>query len=60
MPNYTILHVNQIILNAGSRKQKKNLVKNRSPQGHFEGQDTLPLIRVKNIDQHAIRGNVKR
>ena len=21
----------------------KNLVKNRSPQGHFEGQDTIPL-----------------
>ena len=21
----------------------KNLVKNRSPQGHFEGQDSLPL-----------------
>ena len=21
----------------------KNLVKNRSPQGHFEGQDTVPL-----------------
>ena len=23
--------------------KKKNLVKNRSPQGHFEGQDTVPL-----------------
>jgi hypothetical protein len=22
----------------------KNLVKNRSQQGHFEGQDTIPLI----------------
>ena len=43
MPNYIILHVNQIILNAGSRKQTKNLVKNRSPQDHFEGHDSLPL-----------------
>ena len=43
IPNYIILHLNQIILNAGSRKQTKELSKNRTPQGHFEGQDTVPL-----------------
>ena len=45
---YKILHVNRIILNAGSRKQTKELSKNRSPQGHFEGQDTIPLINYVN------------
>ena len=33
----------------------KNLVKNRSPQGHFEGQDSLPLTKhaqVINTYQH--------
>ena len=43
LPNYIILHINQIILDAGSRKQTKELRKKRSPEGHFEGQDSAPL-----------------
>ena len=27
----------------------KNLVKNRSPQGHFEGQDTIPLRQLLTV-----------
>ena len=29
----------------------KNLVKNRSPQGHFEGQDTIPLRRIVGVSR---------
>ena len=44
-PNYIILHVNQTILAAGSWEKPKELNKNRSPQGHFEGQNSSPLNR---------------
>ena len=43
LTNYIILHVNQTILAAGSWEKPKELSKNRSPQGHFEGQDAIPL-----------------
>ena len=46
MPNYIILHVNQTILAAGSWEKPKELSKNRSPQGHFVGQNSSPLIIV--------------
>ena len=45
LPIYIILHVNQTILAAGSWEKPKEFSKNRSPQGHFEGQDTVPLIK---------------